>query len=60
MRASERVRGRYCCGVVVAVESAAGWPDGERSWVDMDGRASERGFGSRVGEGGGDGEAVMV
>lgn len=46
--------------VVVAVESVAGWPDGERSWVDMDGRASERGLGSRVGEGGGDGEAVMV
>lgn len=58
MRASERVRGRYWCGVVV-VESV-GWPDGERSWVDMDGRASERGLGSRVGEGGGDGEAVMV
>lgn len=57
MRASERVRGRYCCGVVV---ESVGWPDGERSWVDMDGRASERGLGSRVGEGGGDGEAVMM
>ena len=57
MRASERVRERYCCGVVV---ESVGWPDGERSWVDMDGRASERGLGSSVGDGGGDAVRVLV
>lgn len=55
MRASERVRERYC-GVVELVDC----PEGDRSWFDMAGRASERGLGSRVGEGGGDAVAVVV
>ena len=37
-----------------------GFPDGECSWVDMAGRASERGLGSSVGEGGGDAVSVVV
>lgn len=48
-------RGRYGRAV-----GSVGWPDGDASCEDMDGRASERGFGSRVGEGGGEGEEVVV
>lgn len=55
MRASERVRERYWG----AVESV-GLPEGDCSCVDIAGRASERGLGSRVGDGGGDAVLVVV
>ena len=35
-------------------------PEGECSWFEMAGRASERDLGSRVGEGGGDAVLVLV
>ena len=60
------MRGRYWrVGFVVSVVddvdgSVDGWPDGERSCEDIAGRASERGFGSRVGDGGGESEEVVV
>ena len=49
MRASERVRARYW-----GADESVGLPEGDCSWVDIAGRASERGLGSRVGEGGRD------
>lgn len=55
MRASERVRGRYWG----AFESV-GLPEGDCSCVDIAGRASERGFGFKVGDGGADEEAIVV
>lgn len=39
---------------------SVGWPDGECSWFDIAGRAEERGLGSRVGEGGGDADFVVL
>lgn len=55
MRASERVRERYR-----GADESVGFPEGDCSCVDMAGRASERGLGSSVGEGGGDAVSVVL
>ena len=39
---------------------SVGWPEGDFICDDIAGRASERGLGAKVGEGGGDAEAVVV
>ena len=55
MRASERVRGRYW-----GAAESVGLPEGDCSCADIAGRASRRVFVSNVGDGGGDGESVVV